>query len=240
MWFSYGTESDFGLKNISLRADPGQVVAIVGHSGSGKTTLMTLLNRLVDPDKGRILIDGVDIRRFDLEEVKRHVGTVLQENAMYNETVAENIAYGNPDAAKGEIVRAAKQVHAHEFIEKLPKGYDTTIGEKGIRLSGGEKQRIAIARAVLKNPAIVILDEPTSALDSITESKVQKGLDELMKGRTTIVIAHRLSTVYHADIILVLEKGKIIGQGPHGKLVKTCAVYRKMVDLQIKGFLADD
>ena len=240
VWFSYGTESDFGLKNISLRADPGQVVAIVGHSGSGKTTLMTLLNRLVDPDKGRILIDGVDIRRFDLEEVKRHVGTVLQENAMYNETVAENIAYGNPDAAKGEIVRAAKQVHAHEFIEKLPKGYDTTIGEKGIRLSGGEKQRIAIARAVLKNPAIVILDEPISALDSITESKVQKGLDELMKGRTTIVIAHRLSTVYHAAIILVSEKGKIIGQGPHGKLVKTCAVYRKMVDLQIKGFLADD
>lgn len=240
VWFSYGTESDFRLKNISFRADPGHVVAIVGHSGSGKTTLMTLLNRLVDPDKGKILIDGIDIRKFDLEEVKRHIGTVLQENAMYNETVAENIAYGNPDATRDEIVKAAKQAYAHEFIGKLPKGYDTMIGEKGIRLSGGEKQRIAIARAVLKNPAIVVLDEPTSALDSITEAKVQKGLDALMKGRTTIVIAHRLSTVHHADTILVLENGKIIGRGPHAKLVKTCKTYRKMVDLQVKGFLADE
>lgn len=239
LWFSYGGESDFGLKNISFRADPGHVVAIVGHSGSGKTTLMTLLNRLMDPDKGRILIDGVDLREYDLEAVKRHIGTVLQENAMYNETAAENIAYGNPDATTEEIIRAATQSRANEFIEKLPKKYDTVIGEKGIRLSGGEKQRIAIARAILKNPSVVILDEPTSALDSITEAKVQKGLNELMKGRTTIVIAHRLSTVRNADIILVLEKGKIICQGPHRQLVKTCKVYRMMVDLQIKGFLAD-
>lgn len=237
--FSYVGENAFTLNDISFRIKPGQTVALVGHSGSGKTTLMTVLTRLVDPTTGEITIDGINLKRFDLEQIKKHIGTVLQENAMYNETVAENIAYGNPHATRGEIVRAAREAHAHEFIGKLPKKYDTLIGERGVRLSGGEKQRIAIARAILKDPRIVVLDEPTSALDSITEMKVQKGLNELMKGRSTLIIAHRLSTVRHADEIVVLEDGRIIGKGPHEKLVKTCATYRKMVELQVKGFLAD-
>ncbi|MBS3902879.1 MAG: ABC transporter ATP-binding protein [Anaplasmataceae bacterium] len=238
--FSYTREKNsFALKNASFHIKSGQTVALVGHSGSGKTTIMTLLVRLVDPTSGIINIDGTDIRNFDAEEIKRHVGTVLQENAMYDETVAENIAYGNPHATREEIVSAAKQAHAHDFIKKLPKGYDTLIGERGVRLSGGEKQRVAIARAILKNPKIVVLDEPTSALDSITEKKVQEGINELVKGRTTLIIAHRLSTVRNADVILVLENGKIIGQGSHRELLKTCPTYKTMVDLQVEGFLAD-
>ncbi|MBI4086152.1 MAG: ABC transporter ATP-binding protein [Candidatus Liptonbacteria bacterium] len=238
--FSYPQEkSAFELKNLSFVIKPGQTVALVGHSGSGKTTVMTLLTRLVDPTAGTIAIDGIDLRRFDLEQIKKYVGTVLQENAMYNETVAENIGYGDPTAAKAKIIRAAKQAHAHDFIEKLPKKYDTLIGERGIRLSGGEKQRVAIARAILKNPRIVVLDEPTSALDSITERKVQQGLNELMKKKTTLIIAHRLSTVRNADMILVLENGRIIGRGSHAKLVKACSTYKTMVALQVEGFLAD-
>ena len=238
--FSYGGgKSAFQLRNISFEIDAGQTVALVGHSGSGKTTLMMLLTRLVDPTKGKISIDGINLKKFDLEEIKKYVGAVLQENAMYNETVAANIAYGEPKASKEIIIRAAKQAHADEFIMKMPKGYDTLIGERGVRLSGGEKQRVAIARAILKSPRIVVLDEPTSALDSITEKKVQEGINELVKGRTTLIIAHRLSTVRHADKIVVLENGKIIGKGSHRELMKTCTTYKTMVDLQVEGFLAD-
>ena len=238
--FSYAKEKNaFAVHGISFLIQPGNTVALVGHSGSGKTTIMTLLARLVDPTEGFITIDGTDLRNFDLEEIKRYIGIVMQENAMYNETVAENIAYGNPAASREQIILAATQAYAHEFIEKLPKGYDTPIGERGIRLSGGEKQHIAIARAILKNPKIVVLDEPTSALDSITERKVQQGLNALVVNRTTLVIAHRLSTVRNADMILVLESGKIIGQGSHEILMKTCPTYRTMVDLQVEGFLAD-
>jgi ABC-type multidrug transport system fused ATPase/permease subunit len=230
----------FALQNISFDINPGETVALVGHSGSGKTTMMSLVNRLVDPTSGRITIDGIDLKEFALHDLKRHVGTVLQENSMYNETVAANIAYGDPTASREAIVRAATQANANGFIDRLPKKYDTLIGERGVRLSGGEKQRVAIARAMLKNPAIVVLDEPTSALDSITEMRVQEGLDELMKGRTTLIIAHRLSTVRHANRIIVLDQGVIIGQGPHEELVKTCPTYKEMVDLQIGGFLADE
>lgn len=238
--FSYPQEkSGFALKDVSFTIKSGQTVALVGHSGSGKTTIMTLLTRLIDPTTGNITIDDIDLRMFNLEEIKRYVGTVLQENAMYNETVAQNIAYGDPNSTREEIVQASKQAHADEFIRKLPQGYDALIGERGVRLSGGEKQRIAIARAILKNPTIVVLDEPTSALDSITEKKVQRGINELVKGRTTLIIAHRLSTVRNADIILVIEDGRIIGQGPHEKLIKTCPTYKTMVDLQVEGFLAD-
>lgn len=238
--FSYLADGNgFGLRDISFEIKSGQTVALVGHSGSGKTTIMTLLTRLVDPSGGKITIDGIDLRQFDLEEIKKYVGAVLQENAMYNETVAENIAYGDPAATRERIIHAATQAHADEFIRKMPKGYDTLIGERGIRLSGGEKQRIAIARAILKNPQIVVLDEPTSALDSITEQKVQQGINELVKGRTTLIIAHRLSTVRSADAILILEDGKIIGQGSHAELLKTCPTYKKMVDLQVAGFLAE-
>ncbi len=238
--FEYAQEkSGFALRDVSFVIKPGQTVALVGHSGSGKTTIMTLLTRLIDPTAGKIAIDGTDLREFNLEEIKRYVGTVLQENAMYNETVAENIAYGDPNATREQIVRAARQAHADEFIRKLAKGYDTLIGERGVRLSGGEKQRVAIARAILKDPIIVVLDEPTSALDSITERKVQQGINELVKDRTTLIIAHRLSTVRNADVILVLEDGKIIGKGPHEELVEICPTYKEMVDLQVEGFLAD-
>ena len=238
--FSYGNEKNgFMLRDVSFTIKPGETMALVGHSGSGKTTIMTLLTRLVDSTSGVISIDGIDLKMFNLEEIKKYVGTVLQENAMYNETVAENIAYGELNASREMIIEAATQAHAHEFIEKLPKGYDTVIGERGIRLSGGEKQRIAIARSILKNPSIVILDEPTSALDSITEKKVEQGIHALIEGRTTLIIAHRLSTVRNADCILVLEDGKIIGRGPHEELIKTCRTYKTMVDLQVEGFLAD-
>jgi len=229
----------FELVDVSFSIEPGQTVALVGHSGSGKSTIMTLLTRLVDPISGTITIDGIDIRKFNLEEIKKYVAAVLQENAMYNETVAENIAYGNPLATRQDIIEAAEQADADEFIQKLPKGYDTLIGERGVRLSGGEKQRVAIARAILKNPKIVVLDEPTSALDSVTEEKVQRGIRQLMKSRTTLIIAHRLSTVLSADVIMVIEKGKIICSGPHAEIIKTCPIYKTMVDLQTKGFLAE-
>ena len=238
-WHSDLSRRNFTIRDISFVLKPGETAALVGHSGSGKTTIMTLLNRLVDPTKGKILIDGVDLRLFKSEGIKKYIGTVLQENAMYNETVQENIAYGNPLASRQQIEAAARRAYAHEFIERLPKKYDTIIGERGVRLSGGEKQRIAIARAILKNPTIVVLDEPTSALDSLTEAEVQRGLNELAHGRTTLIIAHRLSTVRHANVIIVLENGKIIGQGSHNQLVKSCETYGRMVELQTHGFLAD-
>ncbi|MBI4128438.1 MAG: ABC transporter ATP-binding protein [Parcubacteria group bacterium] len=238
--FSYTKgETGFALQDVSFTIEPGQTVALVGHSGSGKTTVMKLLTRLLDPTQGNITIDGNDLRQFDTAEIKRYVGTVLQENAMYNETIAANIAYGDPRATREAIIKAAREAHAHEFIEKLPKQYDTLIGERGIRLSGGEKQRVAIARAILKSPRIVVLDEPTSALDSITEMKVQQGLNGLMKDKTTLIIAHRLSTVRNADVIVVLYDGSIIGRGSHEQLLHTCPTYKAMVDLQVEGFLAD-
>ncbi len=227
------------IKNISFKIKPGEQVALVGHSGSGKTTLMTLLTRLIDPTAGIILVDGVDIRKFKQAEYKRFIGTVLQENSLYNETVAENIAYGKQRATRKEIINAAKLAQADVFIKKLPNGYDTMIGERGVRLSGGEKQRLAIARAILKNPKIVVLDEPTSALDSITEAKVQKGLMKLIEGRTSITVAHRLSTVRNSDKILVIENGRLVAMGSHLELLRGCDAYREMVDLQTGGFLAE-
>jgi ABC-type multidrug transport system fused ATPase/permease subunit len=240
VYFSYPRgKGAFSLHNISFVIKPGQTVALVGHSGSGKTTIMTLLTRLVDPIKGKITIDGIDLKKFNQEEIKRYVGAVLQENAMYNETIAENIAYGDPGATREQIILSAKQAHADDFIRKLPDGYDTFVGERGVRLSGGEKQRVAIARAILKNPRIVILDEPTSALDSITEKRVQQGINELVRDKTTLIIAHRLSTVMNADMILVIEEGKIIGKGTHKQLLEICPTYKTMVNLQVEGLLAD-
>lgn len=230
----------FGLKNVSFVIEPGKSVALVGHSGSGKTTIMSLVTRLVDPTEGEILLDGTNIRLFKQTEYRRLIGTVLQEHSMYNETIAQNIAYGKPNATRREIIAAAKSAVAHPYVEKLPKGYDTLIGERGVRLSGGEKQRLAIARAILKRPRIVVLDEPTSALDSITEAKVQKGLDVLIKDRTCLVIAHRLSTVRNADTILLVKEGSITAAGSHSELLRVSPDYREMVDLQTGGFLADE
>ena len=235
-----GKQNHFGIKNLSFTIQPGEHMAIVGHSGAGKSTIMALMTRLIDPTEGAILLDDIDIRNFKQADYRQIIGTVLQEHSLYNETVARNIAYAKHHAEREEIIAAAKKAAANNFIMKLPNGYDTLVGERGVRLSGGEKQRLAIARAILKDPRIVILDEPTSALDSITEAKVQKGLDVLVEGRTTVTVAHRLSTVRNADNILVLHSGQRIGLGSHLELFKTCEEYREMVELQIGGFLADE
>lgn len=233
-------EKAFQIRGISFAIEPGQTVALVGHSGSGKSTIMSLLTRLNDPTSGEILMDGVNIKKYAQEAYRALAGTVLQEHSMYNETIAQNISYGKPGASKKEILAAAKCAAADQFIDRLPQRYDTLIGERGVRLSGGEKQRLAIARAILKNPRIVVLDEPTSALDSITEAKVQRGLDTLTVGRTCLVIAHRLSTVRNADKIIILKEGKIEAMGTHSELLHTCPDYREMVELQTGGFLADE
>ena len=233
-------KNSFSIKHVSFKIEPGQHIAIVGHSGSGKTTIMGLITRLMDPSSGKVLIDAVSIKDFKQADLKSFLGVVLQENSLYNETAAENVSYGNPKATRRQVIAACKKAAAHKFISKLPKGYDTLIGERGVRLSGGEKQRLAIARAILKNPRIVVLDEPTSALDSITEAQVQKGLDKLIEKRTAVVIAHRLSTVRNADKIIVIEEGRIIGQGTHLELLRTCQTYNDMVQLQTGGFLADE
>lgn len=233
-------EDAFGLKDISFTIEPGEHIAMVGHSGAGKSTIMTLITRLADPTSGRILLDGVDIRKYRQADYRGLIGTVLQEHSLYNETIAQNIAYGKPDATQKEIEAAAKKAAAHYYIEKLPKGYDTMIGERGVRLSGGEKQRLAIARAILKKPRIVVLDEPTSALDSITEAKVQKGLEALIEGRTAVTIAHRLSTVRNADKIIVLKDGRIAATGTHSELLRSYPEYLEMVELQTGGFLEDE
>lgn len=239
--FTYKEDaSSFGIKNVSFVIEPGEHVAFVGHSGAGKSTIMALLTRLIDPTEGEILLDGVNIRKLRQADYRRLIGAVLQEHSLYNETIADNIRYGSPRASEKAVIAAAKKAAAHEFISKLPQGYDTRIGERGVRLSGGEKQRLAIARAVMKDPAIVILDEPTSALDSITEANVQKGLYHLIEGRTAITIAHRLSTVRNADRIFVVRGGEIMASGSHMELLRTCEEYREMVQLQTGGFLEDD
>jgi ATP-binding cassette, subfamily B, bacterial len=232
-------DNSFGLRHVSFVINPGEHVAFVGHSGAGKSTIMALVTRLVDPTSGKILLDGTDIREYRQADYRRLIGAVLQENSLYNETIAQNIAYGKHGASRREIMEAAKKAAAHWFIEKLPKGYDTMIGERGVRLSGGEKQRIAIARAILKNPRIVVLDEPTSALDSLTEAKVQKGLQVLIEGRTAITIAHRLSTVRNADRIFIVKGGEIMASGSHSELLRNYDEYREMVELQTGGFLDD-
>jgi len=227
------------IKGISFKIEAGKTTALVGHSGAGKSTIMGLLTRLSDPTEGEILLNGVNIREFSQEDYRGIIGSVLQELAMYNKSVAENIKISRPDATQEQVERAAKAASADEFIGKLAKGYETLIGERGVKLSGGEKQRISIARAILKDPKLVILDEPTSALDAVTEAKVEKGIAELIEGRTSLVIAHRLSTVRHADKIIVLKEGRIVGEGKHGELMEGCAEYREMVELQVGGFLAE-
>jgi len=228
--FSYGEKSV--LHGINLRVKAGQLVALVGSSGSGKTTLANLLLRFYDPAHGTIKIGGVDLRDLSTRDLRNQIAVVAQENILFNDTIRRNIELGRLGATNEEIVAAAKHAYAIDFIEQKPEGFDTIIGEKGVSLSGGQRQRLAIARAVLKNAPILILDEATSALDTESERAVQAALDELMKGRTTICIAHRLSTVLHADIIVVLDQGRIVEQGRHEELVKRGGVYQKLYELQ--------
>lgn len=230
--FHYAQDSGIVLKNINLEVRKGEIVAIVGPTGTGKTTLVNLIPRFYDPFNGVVTVDGVDVRDVTFRSLRKQIGIVTQESILFNDTVRANIAYGYPGAGDEQVRAAAEMAFAHQFIIKMPKGYDTLIGDRGFRLSGGEKQRIAIARAILRNPPILILDEATSQLDSESERFVQEALDRLMKGRTVIAIAHRLSTIQKADKIVVLEHGRIIGQGGHEELLKTCPLYNKLYSLQ--------
>src|SRR5512143_2692901 len=224
--FRYGNRNV--IRGVSLRIQPGEMIGLVGHSGSGKSTLVNLICRFYDVTEGAIRVDGVDIRSLPVADYRRHIGLVLQEPFLFFGTIAENIAYGRPDASRAEIVAAARAAHAHEFILRLPQGYDSLVRERGQGLSGGERQRISIARALLINPRILILDEATSSVDSTTEKEIQEALDNLITGRTTIAIAHRLSTLRRADRLVVLECGKVVEEGPQRDLLKTKGVFARL------------
>jgi len=219
-----------------LTVEKNKVVAIVGSSGAGKTTLVSLIPRFYDVTDGAILIDGLDIRDFTRRSLRRHIAVVTQETFLFNDTIRNNIAYGDPSASEERIARAAQAAFAHEFIAQLPREYDTRIGERGERLSGGEKQRISIARAILRNAPLLVLDEATSALDSESEKLVQQALGNLMHDRTTFVIAHRLSTIRNADIIVVLDQRTIREIGTHDTLMEQDGLYRRFFRLQVEEF----
>lgn len=229
--FAYDSNK-VALKNVSLRIEPGQIAAIVGPTGAGKTTLVSLIPRFYDPISGAVKIDGMDVRSFKQKSLRSQVSLVLQETVLFHGSVWHNIAYGKPDASRAEIYRAAELANAQEFIEKLPEGYNTIVGERGATLSGGQRQRIAIARAVIRNTPILILDEPSAGLDAESERLVFEALDRLMKGKTSIVIAHRFSTIRDANIIFVIKDGEIVQHGTHQKLTTEEGVYSELYDLQ--------
>ncbi|MDO9350935.1 MAG: ATP-binding cassette domain-containing protein, partial [Deltaproteobacteria bacterium] len=222
------------LKAISLHVRAGEIIAIVGMSGAGKTSLVNLLPRFYDVEEGQILIDGFDIRKVTLKSLREQIGLVTQQTILFNDTVRNNIAYGSLLRSDQEIIEAAKAANAHDFIQRFPQGYDTVIGEGGVKLSGGERQRISIARAILKNAPILILDEATSSLDSDSETEVQMAMDSLMRGRTVFVIAHRLSTIRNAHRIIVLSDGGIVEEGTHEALMALNGEYRRLYDLQFR------
>jgi len=231
--FAYPSRKDVQvIDGVSLRLSPDEVVAVVGPSGAGKSTLAALIARLYDPDSGRLRLDGRDLRDLDVGFLRRQIGTVAQEPILFSTSVAENIRYGRPGATDREIEAAARAANAHAFVERFPQGYQTLVGERGVQLSGGQKQRVAIARAVLKDPRILVLDEATSALDAESEHLVKEALERLMKGRTTLIIAHRLSTVKDADRVVVLDAGRIVQSGPHATLLREDGLYRRLVEKQ--------
>jgi ATP-binding cassette subfamily B multidrug efflux pump len=229
----YQDETTASLGGINLRVEPNRIVALIGQTGSGKTSLVNLIPRFYDVTEGSVLVDGVDVREMDLISLRKQIGIVLQTSLLFSDTIQANIAYGHPEATMEEIIAAAKAAQAHEFIESFTNGYDTIVGERGVTLSGGQRQRVAIARALLMNPRILILDDSTSSVDTQTEKLIQAALDALMEGRTTFVIAHRLSTVRRADMILVMDQGQIVERGTHNELLARGGLYKEIYDLQL-------
>jgi subfamily B ATP-binding cassette protein MsbA len=224
------------LMGVTIEARPGEIIALVGPSGAGKSTLVALIPRFYDVSSGEILVDGHDIRSLKLADLRNAIGVVPQETTLFGGPIRENIAYGKLGATEDEIEAVARAAHAHEFIVEFPDGYETVVGERGVKLSGGQRQRIAIARALLKDPAILILDEATSSLDSESERLVQDALETLMQGRTTFVIAHRLSTVRRADRIVVLDEGRIVEEGSHQELLSNGGLYKRLHDIQFRDY----
>ncbi len=231
---TYQDEKTASLADLNLLVHPNQLVALIGPTGSGKTSLVNLIPRFYDVTSGAVLVDGYDVRTLDLVSLRRQIGIVLQTSLLFSESIRENIAYGRPGASEDEIVAAAKAAQAHEFISELPAGYETVVGERGITLSGGQRQRVAIARALLMDPRILILDDSLSSVDTQTEKLIQEALEVLMEGRTTFVIAHRLSTVRRADLIVVMDGGRIVQTGRHEQLLRESGMYREIYELQLK------
>lgn len=238
--FRYFSSGEPVLKNVDLEARPGETIALLGATGSGKTTIINLLPRFYDPSEGRISIDGYDLRDVTLDSLRSQIGIVLQDTTLFTGTIRDNIAFGKPDATLEEVIAAAKAAAAHDFILSFPEGYDTFVGERGATLSGGQKQRIAIARALLLNPRVLILDDSTSSVDLATEAQIQATLDQLMQGRTSFVIAQRISTVMNADQILVLDKGQIVARGRHEELLEESEIYAEIYNSQLVGDAAPE
>ncbi len=232
--FMYQGEKAAALEEVDLHVEPNQLIALIGPTGSGKTSLVNLIPRFYDATQGAVCVDGHDVRTVDLVSLRRQIGIVLQTSLLFSASLRENIAYGRPDASLDEVIAAAKAAQAHEFIQEMPEGYDTVVGERGVTLSGGQRQRVAIARALLMDPRILILDDSTSSVDTQTERLIQQALDNLMIGRTTFVIAHRLSTVRRADLILVMDAGRIVERGTNAELLAQDGLYREIYELQLR------
>ncbi|TMU87953.1 ABC transporter ATP-binding protein [Bacillus sp. BHET2] len=231
---NYSVHDEAALEDISFEVEPGKVIGLIGGTGSGKTSITQLITRFYEPEEGEILIDGRDLKEYSLKSLRQNIGFVLQETFLFSSTIKSNISYGRPEASMEEIIEAAKRAQAHDFISELPDGYDTRLGERGMGLSGGQKQRIAIARAICTDPSILILDDATSAVDMETEFRIQKALKEVMSDRTTFIIAHRISSLKHADEIIVLENGKVAERGVHEFLLKNNGPYQRIYDIQYK------
>jgi len=227
------------FRDLSVRIPPGQRVGLVGYSGSGKSTFVSLILRLYEPQSGRVLIDGTDVRQVTQESLHAHLGLIPQDPSLFHRSLMENIRYGRQEASDAEVIAAARKAHAHDFIQNVPGGYAALVGERGIKLSGGQRQRVAIARVVLKDAPILILDEATSSLDSVTERAIQETLSDLMRDRTVLVVAHRLSTIAHLDRILVFNDGRIVEDGSHAELLAAGGLYETLWTRQAGGFLPD-